>query len=229
ADVAAAFEGVDSVIHCAAIPGARRPYNELLDINVVGTVNMLEEAGSRPEVEQFIFISSIMAMGVLEEQGDTFMPRFLPFDESHPCLSQSYYGGGKAQAEHWCRVYAQRFHKPAVVFRPPYILSLAQESHFEPQPAPGYPALLDYIAASDLVAAIAAALDYHPQDGYDCFLVHAYDQRSTTRTLELVDQHFPDVPADREKLMACDGFASFVDCAHAREALGWEPRFWVRK
>jgi len=225
AAVAAAFEGVDTVVHCAGIAWSNRPFDKLLNVNVGGTVNLLEEAGTRQEVEQFIFISTIRVHGVLEENRDEFMPRHLPFDETHPLLTVEYYGGGKVQAEHWCRMYVRRFGKPVVTFRPTYIVQLPHEPEFAAQPEPGRPALLDYVGASDVVKAIALALDHHPKDGFDAFLLHAVDQRSTTPTLELADRYFPNVPADREKLAACDGFAAFVDCTHARNALGWEPAF----
>ena len=45
--IAQAAEGVDTVIHCAAIPSNRKPYHELFEINVIGTFNVLEEAGRR--------------------------------------------------------------------------------------------------------------------------------------------------------------------------------------
>ncbi|HOZ46235.1 MAG TPA: NAD(P)-dependent oxidoreductase [Candidatus Hydrogenedentes bacterium] len=179
---------------------------------------------ARPNAEQFIFISSICYHGVLEQRGAEFMPRFLPFDETHPALSVNYYGGGKAQAEHRCRMYVRRYGKPVVAFRPAWIVPTDQEDILEPRPAPDHPALLDYVACTDLVDAIARALDYSPPDGFDRFLAHAPDQRSSTPTLELLDTHFRGVPADREKLASHGGFAAFVDCTHAHDALGWQPR-----
>ena len=227
--VAEAFEGVDSVIHCAAIPWSRPPFDELLHINVAGTVNLLEEAAARPGVEQFIFISTIRVHGVLEEPGDDFMPRFLPFDETHPYLTVEYYGGSKVQAEHWCRMYVRRCGKPAVVLRPSYILPLHAEPDFAAQPPPDQPTLAQYVATSDLVNAMSLALDYHPRDGFDRFLMHAPEQPTTTPTLQLVDRYFPAVPADREKLSACDGFGALVDCSHAAAALNWAPQSRCRR
>lgn len=229
AAVAEAMEGVDTVIHCGAIPSSTPPFDALLQTNVAGTVNLLEEAGRRREVERFVFVSSIRVHGVLEEVRPEFMPRFLPFDETHPYLTVEYYGGGKLHAEHWCRMYVRRFGKPVVVFRPSYILPRDAEDGFRPQPAPDYPDLVQYVATSDLIEAMRLALDHEPADGFDCFLTHAADQRSTTPTLEFVDRHFPGVLADREKLAACGGFAALVDCSRARERLGWRPRFSCRR
>jgi nucleoside-diphosphate-sugar epimerase len=229
AAVAAAFEGVDTVIHCAAIPWNIPPNANLLNVNVGGTVTLLDEAGARAAVEQFIFISTIRVHGVLEAIDEAFMPRFLPFDETHPLLAMEYYGGGKCHAEHWCRMYVRRFGKPVVTFRPAYILPIAREAEFVAQPAPDHPALLDYVATSDFIEAIRLSLDYHPQDGFDRFLAHAPDQRSATPSLELVDRFFPSIPVDREKLSACGGYGAFVDCSHACEKLGWQRRYQARR
>ncbi|MCP4642167.1 MAG: NAD(P)-dependent oxidoreductase, partial [bacterium] len=198
--VAEAFEGIDTVVHCGAIPSNRPPFDELLKGNLIGTVNMLEEAGARKEVEQFVFISTIRVHGVLEEVREEFMPHVLPFDESHPFVTVEYYGGSKLHCEHWCRQYVKRFNKPAVVLRPSYIMPLHLEETFKPRPAPDVPDLLQYVATSDLVEGIAKAMDYHPKEGFDAFLCHAPEQFSTTPTLEYVDRVFPDTPKDREKL-----------------------------
>ena len=221
--VARAMEDVDTVIHCAAIPGARKPYRDLLETNVTGTFVLLEEAGNRPHVEQFIYISSVMWHGISEASSEP--PLYLPINESHPSRALDYYACSKIQGEFWCEKYVKRFRKPIVVIRPPWILSPAQMIGFTAQPAPDRPHLNDYIGVTDLVEGIRLAMDYHPENGLDCFLFHADDQKSTTPSLELAEKYFPGVPTDREKLSAYDGFGAFVDCAHAREKLGWAPKF----
>lgn len=223
--VMAAFEGVDAVVHSAAVPWNTPPYERIIRYNVAGTVNLLEEAGVRKGVEQFIFMSSIRVHGVLEEMQPQFMPKFLPFDETHPYLTEEYYGGSKLQAEHWCEMYVKKFRKPVVAFRPTWICVLDQEPHLAARPAPDHPDLLQYVGTSDLAEAVRCALDYEPEDGFDAFLLHADDQRSTTPSIEYVERHFPDVPIDREKLDACDGFGALVDCSRAKRKLAWRPAF----
>ena len=227
--VSCAMEGVNAVVHCGAIPGNRSPFDELLQINVGGTINLLEEAGSRAECAQFIFISSIRVHGVLEAVRPEFMPHFLPFDETHPHLTVEYYGGGKLQAEHWCRMYVKRFGKPVVVFRPSYILPAALESSFRAREASDTPSLEQYVATSDFAEAIAAALTYEPTDGIEAFLIHAPDQFTLTPSIELAKRHFPGVPVDKEKLSGCGGYGAFVDCTRACERLGWRPRYALKR
>lgn len=222
--VAQAMDGVDTVIHCAAIPGPRKPYHKLVETNVMGTFNVLEAAGNRKEIERFVFISSLTWHG-LSEHPWTNRPLFLPISEGHPSLAVDYYSCSKVQAEYWCEKYVARFRKPVVAVRPPAIVSLAAQAECHAGPPPQHPHLNDYIGTTDLVDGILRCMEYDPPGGFDRFLFSADDQRSTSPTLELVDRYWPGVACDREKLSLCEGFAAMLDCTHAREKLGWGPHF----
>jgi len=223
--VAEAMDGVEAVIHCGAIPWSHKPYRRVIETNVLGTFNLLEEAGSSSSVEQFIYISSVVWHGLSEQHVVQHMPDYLPIDERHPSKAVDYYACSKVQAEYWCEKYAQRFHKPVVIFRPPQIVNLEHEASYKARPAYPYAYLHDYAGTTDLVDAVLRGLDYNPPDGIDRFLVHAEDQWSTTPSLELAGKVYPGIPLNRVKLAAADGFGAFVDCAHARERLGWIPHW----
>lgn len=227
--VAQAMDGVDTVIHCGAIPGTRKPYETLIETNVLGTFVVLEAAGNRAEVEQFIYVSSIMMHGLCTRPFDEHMPDYLPVDEAHPSKAVDYYPCSKAQAEYWCRKYVQRFRKPVVVIRPPYIVAPDQEPAFRAVPPHDVPHLYEYIGAGDLIDGITRAMDYHPERGFDRFLLHAADQRSTMPSIEIAEKWFPGVPHDRDKLSACDGFGALVDWSHAADKLDWVPRYRCRR
>jgi len=227
--VAQAMDGADTVIHCGAIPGTRKPHETLVETNVLGTFVMLEEAGRRDDVGQFIFISSIMVHNLCMQPYENHMPDYLPIDEAHPSKALDYYACTKVQGEYWCRKYVERFHKPVVAIRPPYIITPEDEPEYHAHPPYDAPHLYEYIGATDLIDAITRALDYEPEDGFDAFLPHAADQRSTTPSVELAEQWFPGVPYDREKLSACDGFGALVDWSHTADKLGWTPRYRCRR
>jgi nucleoside-diphosphate-sugar epimerase len=222
--VAEAMDGVDTVIHCAAIPSTRKPYHAVVESNVMGTFHVLEAAGNSKKVEQFIYISSLTWHG-LSESPFTNRPLFLPISEDHPSLAVDYYACSKVQAEYWCEKYVARFRKPVVAVRPPMIVTLKAQPEFRAGPAPEFPHLNDYVGTSDLIDGILRCMDYEPPGGFDRFLFHAVDQRSTSPTLELIDRYWPKVNCDREKLILCDGFAAMIDCARARDRLGWAPHF----
>jgi len=62
-----AFEGVDEVIHCAALVSFYSgDYNQMKDINVLGTINMVNHA-QKYSVKKFVHISSIAALGRSEK------------------------------------------------------------------------------------------------------------------------------------------------------------------
>ena len=107
-----AMEGVDAVVHCAAFPGPIQPFDELMETNVQGTFVLLEEAGKREGVDQFIYVSSIQWHGLHEEHGARQLPEFLPITEEHPSLATGYYDTSKVLGEHLCQVYTQRFGTP---------------------------------------------------------------------------------------------------------------------
>jgi nucleoside-diphosphate-sugar epimerase len=226
--VAQAMKGVDTVIHCAAIPHTRKPYKELLETNVLGTFLVLEEAGNRKEVEQVIYISSLQWHG-LSEPPYGHRPLYLPINEDHPSLAVDYYPCSKVQAEYWCERYVQRFGKPVVVVRPPAIVSIERQPGMKAGPLPEYPHLNDYVGTTDLVDGIIRCIEYHPQGGLDRFLLHAADQRSTTPSLDLARRYWPGVPVDREKLSLCEGFGALVDSARAAERLAWKPQYRCRR
>ncbi|MBN2309739.1 MAG: NAD(P)-dependent oxidoreductase [Candidatus Hydrogenedentes bacterium] len=219
-----AVDGVDAVVHCAAIPWEKKPFQHLVQVNVMGTLNLLEAAGVRQRVEHFIYISSICAHGILSGPDGGNMPRFLPINEDHPLLLGNYYSCSKVQAEYWCRKYADEYRKPVVAVRPSLIIASEAETSMRARPPGETPRLYDYVACSDLVEGIVRAMDYYPVDGFDRFLFNAVDQCSTMPSVDLVNRLFPDVEADREALRRADGFGALVDCAYARERLGWIPR-----
>jgi len=223
-----AMAEADTVVHCAAIPGTRKPYHALIETNVLGTFNVLEAAGRNSRVERFIFVSSLMYHG-LSEAPYTNRPLYLPIDEEHPSLATDYYACSKVEAEYWCRAYVRRFKKPVVTIRPPYIIGTESLDTMTAQPPPDYPYLCDYIAVTDLVEAMARAIEYEPPEGYEAFLVHAEDQRSTVPSLELAAQHFAGAPVDRTWLAGCGGFASFIRYTKAVERLGWQPQYRCRR
>jgi len=91
-------KNIDLIFHEAAQPGLRYSLKHpriVHDINVNGTVNILE-AARRNEVEKVIFASSSSVYGE---------PKYLPLDESHPTSPYSPYAASKLAAEHYCTAY----------------------------------------------------------------------------------------------------------------------------
>lgn len=104
------IKGIDYVFHLAAVADIKlsmRKPKLVNDINVAGTLNLLEESLSS-NVEKFIFTSSCAVYGE---------PIYTPIDENHPTNPISPYGVSKLAAEHYCRVFYEIYGLKTVVLR----------------------------------------------------------------------------------------------------------------
>ena len=88
--------GFDAIVHLAAKSMPRDLSNvaEFYDINVRGTINILEVA-RRCDVKKFIFASSSSVYG------NTKMPQ----NEDMQCIPNSFYGASKLACESFCLLY----------------------------------------------------------------------------------------------------------------------------
>jgi UDP-glucose 4-epimerase len=95
-----AMEGVDSVIHLAALKAAGESMLEpekYAENNLCGTINLLN-AATAANVKKFVFSSSAAVYGE---------PQYLPMDESHPTEPMNFYGYTKLGIENLLRWYSQ--------------------------------------------------------------------------------------------------------------------------
>jgi UDP-glucose 4-epimerase len=110
-DVGEAMEGgVDAVVHLAAFGSVTESVSGLsenFDVNVRGTVNLLQEAARR-KVKKFVFASS---GGAVIGRGP------LPVSEASLPRPVSPYGASKLCGEAYCHAFAQTFALPTVMLR----------------------------------------------------------------------------------------------------------------
>ena len=95
-----AMEGVDSVIHLAALKAAGESMIEpekYAENNLCGTINLLN-AATTANVKNFVFSSSAAVYGE---------PQYLPMDEAHPTEPMNFYGYTKLGIENLLRWYSQ--------------------------------------------------------------------------------------------------------------------------
>jgi len=103
---------VDTVIHTAAqlsIPVSIE--NPVFDaeINVMGTLNLLNATKSNTELSRFIYVSTSAVYGE---------SKYLPIDEKHPLNPMSPYGLSKLTAENYCMLFHKIYGLPVVCIRP---------------------------------------------------------------------------------------------------------------
>ena len=95
-----AMNGVDSIIHMAALKAAGESMTEpekYAKNNISGTINLLN-AATAAKVKYFVFSSSAAVYGE---------PQYLPLDEKHPTKPLNFYGYTKLEIENLLRWYSQ--------------------------------------------------------------------------------------------------------------------------
>lgn len=109
--VDALVAGRELVFHLAAliaIPYSYAAPQSYVDVNVTGTLNVLE-ACRRHQVARLVHTSTSETYGTA---------RYTPIDEAHPMQGQSPYSASKIGADHMVEAYARSFDLPAVILRP---------------------------------------------------------------------------------------------------------------
>ena len=104
----------DVVVHLAGLKGnlpSREQPLKFIDVNTIGTVNLLE-ASRVLGVKHFVFFSSLTVHGPGDE----------PVDESSPLDPQHPYSGSKGASESLVRAYSHSFGIGATIFRPNFIV-----------------------------------------------------------------------------------------------------------
>lgn len=96
-----ACEGMDVVFHLAAawLLQATQSPRVALDVNVVGTYNVLEAAAAA-KVKKVVFSSAGAVYGD---------PRYVPIDENHPLDANTAYGASKIAGEKFCEAFYQMY------------------------------------------------------------------------------------------------------------------------
>jgi len=101
---------VDAVVHLAALISVKESVENPLethDINLTGTLNLLEEA-VRNHVKRFVYASSMAVYG----EGNP-----LPLREDHPLKPMSPYAASKASAECYCTAFHESYGLGTMIMR----------------------------------------------------------------------------------------------------------------
>jgi len=227
AAVRQAVQGVDAVAHLGAIASDRGGAPEdVLAVNVQGTWNVLlacAEAG----VGRVVYFSSVNALGNF---GGHRPSAYLPIDDAYPRHPMTPYQLSKHLGEETCRSFTNQHDIVTVCLRPMYV---AAPDHYarwfsrnpEMRLEWGKGDYWAYVDVRDVCE--AALLGLTAQNiTHDAFLLAADDTTMDVPTAELVDQFYPETPwrIDRQTYLAGNPYRSLVDCTHAKEVLGWQPK-----
>jgi len=231
--------GVRWVIHAAALHKPHivtHSYQDFVDTNVTGTLNLLEGA-SETGVESFVFTSTTSAFGSALTPSPG-MPASWITEEVVP-IPKNIYGATKLSAEHLCEVFASRRKLPTIILRTSRFFpedddSPSVRNHFSRDNAQLNELLYRRVDLDDVVQAHLRALELAPQHSFGRFIVSAPTPFSKGDLDELrrnpgavVRRLFPEA----ERVYAARGWSMFdeIDRVYvsdlAAERLKWTPRW----
>lgn len=214
--VTARHDGLDAVVHLAAIPvNGLVPDAATFHNNVTVTFNVLH-AALRAGIRTIVMASSITAMGFPFDEP----PPYLPVDED-VTLANNTYGLGKVVEEAMAAQLVRWYPGLGITaLRFTNVVAPGEYDTFERAGDSAYrrSLLFSYVDARDGAAAVAQSLA-RPEPGLRVLSIAASDTGSAIPTAGLIRTHFPDVPV-RGTL---GEFETLVSIARAREQIGYAP------
>lgn len=200
---------IQAVIHSGALHQpdmARHPRQAFVDVNVTGTLNLLEEAADQG-VERFVFTSttSLMISDAIRAGAAGGARKAAWLTEAMAPRPRNIYGATKFAAENLCRVMHKSVGLPIVVLRTARFFPEADDmAHVIEQSDANTKAnelLYRRLTAEDAAEAHVAALMKAPELGFDIFIVSARPPFSPDDAEALiadapgvVARYFPDYP-----------------------------------
>lgn len=221
-DVANALDGVDMVVHLAAL--AHRdiaPPYQVYTTNVVSTFNVLSQAGALG-IKRAVVAGSINAYG-LPQNPHPLTPAYFPLDRYIPTDLGDWYSLSKHNDENTARMAWRHWGIDVVTLRFPHVNS--QEALFEhsrqlaSNPRSGITEAWSYLDTRDAARAIELSLTARIT-GAHAFFLAANSTNSPYRTEDMLEAFAPNTP----RLQRFIGRQVPMDLTPARELIGFRAR-----
>lgn len=244
ADVAAAVDGVDAVIHAAARANIwSGSGEEIMQTNVMGTWQVFE-AARKAGIGNVVFCSSDSVVGYTVREGAMVPPRYMPVDLDHPLQATDPYALSKIIGEDIARSYTH-WGMSVVALRTVFVAYPEMEGeirarHADPQAYKGTPAggpssagggaFYNYIEPRDLARAFRLALERPVNPGeFRAYFIANAETLSPEPTLERARRLHGDAIAVRDPALYRNRpFASLYDTELAARDLGFVARNSLR-
>ena len=212
-------DGVDAVVHLAAIPAPGwAPGSEIFRNNTVSTYNVFA-AARHLGIRNIVSASSETVLGL----PFNVPPPYVPVDEEYSPRPQSSYALSKTMGEEMARHFCRWDPEAKIV-------SLRFSNVMLPGDYAAFPSFEDdrglrkwnlwsYIDARDAAQAVRKSIEASFK-GAEVFIIANADTVMTTPITQLVAEFYPDVPWQRE----VGPLDSMFSIEKARRMLGYEPQ-----
>lgn len=213
------YDGVDALVHLAAIPApGLQPNSAVFRNNMLTSYNVFA-AARLAGIDNIVWASSETVLGLPFETP----PPYLPVDEEYAPRPESTYSLVKTMEEtmvdQFCRwnpdLKATGLRFSNVMYPEDY----AKFPSFNDDPALRQWNLWSYIDARDGALAVRLGLE-REGTGKEVFVIASPDTVMTTPTADLVAAHYPDLELKRP----VSGHETLLSIDKARRLLGYDPK-----
>ena len=223
-DAYAVVNGMDAVVHAAALPEpTHNPPHVVFNNNLMGVFNTLE-AAIRFGVPRFVNISSETVPGFFFPERE-FLPDYVPVDEEHPIRPQDPYATAKYFSELLMDGATRRSDIRCISIRPSWV---QHEGNYERNLGPQVrdasvlsPNFWSYIDVYDLADAIVLAAE-SDLEGHEVFYIASPDNVGGRPFEKIVGEYYGDGVEVKTPLPRVD--ASGISVAKAEKMLGYSPK-----
>jgi UDP-glucose 4-epimerase len=231
-EVRGACHGVDAVIHAGAIPYDSGEPRQIMEVNVMGTFNVLESAVEHG-VKKVVFISSMCATGIGPFSREAVVPQYFQVDEKEPCRPEDTYGLSKLMGEELCAGYSRKHGLSTVCLRLGMVFDPDRPDAVNRlrriMENPDYGSLYQWgcLDVRDMAQAFDLALRARIMHGV--YNLCGPEVAASEPTLELIARYFATVPLREPQVYFENPYRGLIDISKARKELGFEPRYPVRQ
>jgi nucleoside-diphosphate-sugar epimerase len=168
---------IEAVIHAGALHKpdiARFPTQAFIDVNVTGTLNLLEAAVAAGH-DRFVFTSTTSLMVTQAIRDEAALEAVWMDEDFGPPAPRNIYGVTKLAAEHLCRMYASTQGLNCIVLRTSRFFPEDDDTLTEPsgENLKANEFLHRRLSVTDAAKAHILALDQAPSIGYGVFIISA--------------------------------------------------------
>lgn len=219
-EVFEALDGVDAVVHLAAIPNPDRfTPGHIFHNNTMGCYNVFA-AAMQLKLERVVWASSETTLGL---PFDREKPAYAPIDEQHPLYPESTYALSKVLTEEMARQFQRWCGMPLIGLRFSNIKEPEQYAEFPnfwKNPRLRKWNLWGYVDVRDVAQSCRLALEA-PIHGAEAFIIAAADTVMTRPSRDLLAEVFPGVPVNKP----ISEFETLLSIDKARQLLGYAPAY----